>query len=348
MSAIKTFFRCNGFSRENGRELRLEKYRVPPRTIVNEYVPTLREALTMAERAGCKRNRAIDYTLLTTGLRNTALRALCIRDIHDELARCEFPLLIKIEESWNKRIPGACKNGIPYYTFIAKIGAESIQSMLRERTSIFGEPELDEPLFISNYNQIPLNRRRIKILSPGELLVIVHKTARAADILDWNHVRVHSIRKSFESVLRSPLDDGTSMDQKDQEFLMGHILPGSQENYYDRSKVERLRDLYSKLVFEDRPTSKQINREVTDQMARMLKLDLPSIILAKETELGRKLVDKEAQEALEDAIKTKLGTTAVHQQKMVTLPELQAHLDLQWEVASPLPDGRVVIRKRES
>jgi hypothetical protein len=83
-------------------------------------------------------------------------------------------------------------------------------------------------------------------------------------------------------------------------------------------------------------------------MARMLKLDLPSIILAKETELGRKLVDKEAQEALEDAIKTKLGTTAVHQQKMVTLPELQAHLDLQWEVASPLPDGRVVIRKRES
>lgn len=299
----------------------------------------------MAERVGNKRDRAIIYTLTTTGLRNTALRALLVGDIHDELANSTFPLLLKVQRNWNERIPGACKNGIPYYTFVAEIAAKAIQSMLRERTSIFDEPELDEPLFISDYNQIPLNQRRIKVLSSRKLQIIVHKAARSADLLDWNHVRVHSMRKVFDAVLRCPLDDGTSMDQKDQEFLMGHILPGSQENYYDRSKVDRLRGLYSKVVFEDRPASHQISREVTKQIAGMLKLDIPLMTSTKESELGRKLTAKEAQELLEDAVKMKLGKATVERQKIVTLAELQPHLDLQWEVANSLPDGRVVIKK---
>jgi len=41
--------------------------------------------------------------------------------------------------------------------------------------------------------------------------------------------------------------DGSHMDVKTQEFLMGHILPGSQDNYYDASKVEDMRTLYSNL-----------------------------------------------------------------------------------------------------
>jgi hypothetical protein len=39
------------------------------------------------------------------------------------------------------------------------------------------------------------------------------------------------------------------MDIKDQEFLMGHILPGVQDAYYDNTKVDELRRKYSQVVF---------------------------------------------------------------------------------------------------
>jgi len=44
--------------------------------------------------------------------------------------------------------------------------------------------------------------------------------------------------KSFEEgVKRRP--DGTMMGEKDQEFLMGHILPGSQDPATDRASASR-------------------------------------------------------------------------------------------------------------
>ncbi len=63
------------------------------------------------------------------------------------------------------------------------------------------------------------------------------------------HVFPHCLRKAFESVLRSSLVDGSRLDAGNQEFFMGHILPGSQDPYYDKTKVEFHRDEYSKLDF---------------------------------------------------------------------------------------------------
>lgn len=59
----------------------------------------------------------------------------------------------------------------------------------------------------------------------------------------------HSIRKSFQKVLRTPMIDGTNLDVGYQEVLMGHILPNSRDNYLDLDKVEEMRLLYSKLQF---------------------------------------------------------------------------------------------------
>jgi len=39
------------------------------------------------------------------------------------------------------------------------------------------------------------------------------------------------------------------LDVKDQEFLMSHILPRSQDTYYDKTKVEDLRRKYAQVVF---------------------------------------------------------------------------------------------------
>jgi len=57
-------------------------------------------------------------------------------------------------------------------------------------------------------------------------------------------VRPHVLRKAFESALRNAW-----LDVKDQEFLMGYILPGSQDNYYDKTKIDELRNKYAKIEF---------------------------------------------------------------------------------------------------
>jgi hypothetical protein len=62
-------------------------------------------------------------------------------------------------------------------------------------------------------------------------------------------VTPYSLRKAFETVLHSELAEGGRMDGKVQEFFMGHILPGSEDAYFDKTKVEMLRAEYSKLNF---------------------------------------------------------------------------------------------------
>jgi hypothetical protein len=57
------------------------------------------------------------------------------------------------------------------------------------------------------------------------------------------------MRKAYETVLHSQLIDGGNLDVKTQEFFMGHVLPGSQDPYFDRSKGERMRTQYSRLKF---------------------------------------------------------------------------------------------------
>jgi len=55
------------------------------------------------------------------------------------------------------------------------------------------------------------------------------------------------LRKAFESALRN-----AGLDLQDQEFLIGHIIPGAQDTYYDKTKVEDLRRKYAKVNFFDR------------------------------------------------------------------------------------------------
>jgi len=349
LTCLKTFFACNGYNRENGKELRVRTYRQPPRTTnTPEHIPVLKDALAMGERVGNKRDRALILTLITAGLRNSAARALLVGDILDESRQGKRELLIKVEPKWNERIAGACKNGIPYYTFTAKIATEAINSMLEARRLRFGSYLAQEPLFISNHNQVPLAHRRTTYLSRKELQIIVKKGARAADIAQWKNVHVHTLRKVFESVLRSPLVDGGRMDIKDQEFLMGHILPGSQENYYDHSNVERLRQLYAKLVFEDRSHVQVLSLETTRKIAKVLGVDLSKVKMIKEKELGRPLSNQEEEELLEQEIKLVRERQNKEEEKIILPSELDQYIASGWSVGLQLIDGRVVVRRRST
>ena len=346
LACLKTFFTRNGFNSKNGLELRVEGYHQPPRTTNRpEYIPTLKEALTMAERCGSKRDRAIVLTLITTGLRNSSLRAMLVGDILVELREEKRNLWINIDAEWNKRIAGACKNCIPYYTFTAKAATEAISSMLRERETTFGSHSPEEPLFISNYNQVQRIKRRMKSLSSRELQIIVKKAAKAADITDWQNVHVHTMRKVLESVLRSPPCDGTRMDPKDQEFLMGHLLPGSQDNYYDRTKIEQVRERYSKLVFEDRPPGQEVSLQTVRKIAKIMGVDLLHVKAAKEKELGRSLSFQEEEEILEQEIKLVRGTQNRQEQRIVAIGDLEDYIQSGWGFVSVLPNEKAVISR---
>jgi hypothetical protein len=67
-------------------------------------------------------------------------------------------------------------------------------------------------------------RSRLRPLGDADFGTMVKK-ARKAGIKGWKAVHPHALRKSFEEgVKRRP--DGTMMGEKDQEFLIGHILLG--------------------------------------------------------------------------------------------------------------------------
>ncbi|MCP8307884.1 MAG: hypothetical protein H3Z53_02700 [archaeon] len=48
------------------------------------------------------------------------------------------------------------------------------------------------------------------------------------------------MRKAFERAVRN-----SGLNIKNQEFLMGHILLGSQDAYYDKTKIDKLRKKYA-------------------------------------------------------------------------------------------------------
>lgn len=245
---LKTFFHVNGFKR--ARALELDTYHIPSRfRITNEYIPSKTEIYRMADSAGSLRDRAIILMLFGSGLRNATIRALLYRDIAEELQKDLANIMIPVYPEMKLVDTNACKLNIPYYVFTCDEASTALDLYLKDRKNRYNSIMADEPLFCSEYNQITKEGRAKKIMSARELQIIVKMAAKKANIAEWRSVHPHCLRKAFETVLHSQLIDNSNLDVKIQEFFMGHILPGSQDPYFDRSKVEWMRVQYSKLKF---------------------------------------------------------------------------------------------------
>ncbi len=240
---LKTFFRENGFERE--RELKTEHYHQPARYRKEpEYIPVPDEIYKMGYASGSAKNRSMIFCLYTAGLRNSTLRAIRYGDVKEELEKGLNVIKIEIYPEMKKLDPKACKGDIPYYTFIDSTTIKALWEYLKERREKFGSVKDDEPLFISDSNALTLEEQRRTTVSPNGLEEIVKNSVRRAGIEKWKHVTPKCLRTAYESSLRN-----NGLDPKDQEFLMGHILPGSQDPYYDKSKVEELRRKYAQVSF---------------------------------------------------------------------------------------------------
>jgi integrase len=248
VSTTKTFFWANGYKR--GRSLEPETYHAPRRfRSTPEYVPTKNEIYRMADSTASLRDRAIILTLFSSGLRNSTLRALLYQDVSAELEKGVVNIMLPVYPEMKKIDPDACKGGISYYSFVCDEATQSIKLYLKDRESRYGKVEGADPLFASEYNQIAKADRARKILSPRELQTIVKFTARRAGLAEWEAVHPHCLRKSYQTVMHTQLLDGTNLDVNVQEVFMGHVLPNSRDNYFDRSKVEWMRLQHSKLRF---------------------------------------------------------------------------------------------------
>ena len=259
---LRTFFMVNGYVRSN--ELNIRAYHVPARyRKVPEYIPTKIEVHAMANAAGSCRDRPIILMLWSSGLRVSTLCALDYRDVDTELKNGNPHIMIPVYPEMKRRVPDACKGQISYYTFICPEAGEALRIYVMEREEKYGKIKPKDPLFNSNWTLWNREERSSRRLGRRGVGLIVKRAARLAGIPRWKLVTPHCLRKAFESVLRSPTVDGGRMDKSTQEFLFGHILPGSQDPYYDRTKVDFHRTEYAKLNFSmDKMLGKAIDKLV--------------------------------------------------------------------------------------
>jgi len=243
VNVLKTFFRVNGLN-----NIEVSPPSIPPRySKRSEYIPTPSEALKMAEVAGNLRDKSMILLMAFSGLRVSTLLALRYKDVKDELEKGVENVQIKVYPEMKEVVANACKGNIRYYTFTIKKATKTLKLYIEERKRAFGDIEDDEPLFITNYNQIRKEMRRKRPLSARQVNRIVKNAAKAAGLERWREVTPHSLRKTFQSFLRNQ-PEATRLDIRDQEFLFGHVMEGSMDFYYDWGKVEELREKFSKMI----------------------------------------------------------------------------------------------------
>jgi len=336
---LKTFFKLNGF--KGDRELRVERYHQPARyRKTPQYVPTPEEIYRMGYASGSAKNRAMIFTLYTSGLRNSTLRALRYRDVR-ELEKGLAVVKIPVYPEMKEVVPAACKGNIPYYTFIDPETIKALKEYLEDRKLRFGEITEGEPLFCSDSNKVPREKQRFTPVSKNGLDRMVKRAARQAGIEEWGAVTAHSLRKAFESALRN-----NRLDPEDREFLMGHILPGTQDPYYDYTKTEDLRKKYMKIKFFPQPTAnvEEIRKRQILDMVKLLGFPEDRIKRVEEALAKYATVD----EAMDEVRKLSLGGYKLREndsdpKKIVEEHELERYLAEGWDVHMVLPSGKILI-----
>jgi len=346
LAYLKTFFRVNGFKGE--RELEVERYHQPSRYRKKpEYVPTPEEIWAMAYASGSLRNRAMILALYTSGLRNSTLRALLYGDVKEELEAGLDIIRVPVYPDMKKVDPGACKGNISYYSFLSREAVQALREYLEERRRKYGGIGEDEPLFISTSTNVPPEKRRRTPVKRRSLTELVKRAARKAGIERWRDVYPHCLRKAFESALRN-----SGLDPKDQEFLMGHILPGSQDAYYDHTKVESLRKKYAQVNFFPQRAyqSEELRKKQVLDMVKLLGFPEDTIKRVEEALAKYKSVD----DAMDEIRKLSLGSYKLKEdpnkdpKRIVDEDELERYLAEGWDVQTVLPSGRILIKKVSS
>ncbi len=332
---LSTFLRENGYRK--GREVEVERYHQPARyRKTSEYIPTNEEAWQMVENTGSPKNRAIVACLYTSGLRNSTLRALLYRDVKKELAAGQETLLVPVYPEMKKVVADACKGSVSYYTFIHPYATRILRTYIAETERKVGRFEDGTPLFLGERVEGEVTHVNLRTLER-----MVKDAARKAGIEQWASVHPHCLRKAFQSVLRAEYVDHGRMDGKVQEFLMGHILPASQDTYFDKTKVEEMRAEYNRLSF--KRSSEVTQEDLKESTRRQLLLvagfgegEIDAMDLSSVT-------DQEFQRMVREKL---LGAMANNgsKQKVIQIGEVERYIQQGWEYVASLSNDKAILK----
>ena len=343
LAYLKTFFKVNGF--KGSKALDVDRHYQPSRYRKREeYIPTSDEIYKMAYASGSTRNKALVLAIYTSGLRNSTLRAILYQDVKDDFENRLDILNVPVYAEMKRVVEGACKGNIPYYTFFSRETVEAIRQYLEKRKFSFGDIGANEPLFASSSrNLVPELRRKTPVMKKT-LEHLVKRAARDAGVQKWKFVTPHCLRKAFESALRN-----SGMDTKDQEFLMGHILPGSQDTYYDKTKIEDLRRKYAQVEFfpQKNYSSEEMRKKQVLDTARLFGYDEDKIKRVEEALAKYASVD----DAIEEIRRLSLEGYHLREnpkkepKKIINENDLENYLAKGWDVQTVLSSGKILLTK---
>ena len=228
---------------------RAERVRSVRKKVAYEYIPTREEVYKMADAAEKRiRDKAMILCHFQSGVRPGCLLNWNVGLVRTQLyPEIKVPISLKTTPQLDPKISSY---GLDYYyTFLQKEAAEALRSYLDWRMAEEGSLPDSAPIFVSRTSSI--KGVKINVTSYWRLIKkYAHKAGLPADRI-WPHC----IRKSFRKVLNA-----SQMDDDTREALMGHKIPGSRENYFDRHDLGEIEEKYARCLF---------GREVNNAMGRM-------------------------------------------------------------------------------
>jgi len=192
-----------------------------------EHIPNKAEMYQIIDMASSLRDKTLLILLFQSGVRVNVIEHLTYGDVADQLN--ENLITLKITGDLDHKLRG---RDIPfYYTFLNGEGAETLMRYckLRHKNS---KPET--PLF-STKGKKPITQRWV--------WEIVKMCSERAGFKSGT-ISTHTIRKAFRKIVRR-----ADLDDDDKEMMMGHVIQGSREAYYDNKDVDLIREAYQKCNF---------------------------------------------------------------------------------------------------
>ena len=328
MHQLITFFRGNGFKKQ--KELELERQYLPVRYRMRpEYIPLPSEIGKMVTAGRNPSEKALVVFIYESGLRNSTARAVRYADVKAELDAGLDVVHVPVRSSMKEVDPDAAKGRVEYDPFIGREAVRAVKEHLRYVEGRTGRPFPAEwPLLLG---QRP-NGKPLKKSSLGET---VKRLARNAGIEKWREVYPHCLRKAFENAVRN-----SGMDWKDQEILMGHVLPGSMDTYLDKTRTEEFREKHGRVRFF--PEGTVTRKEMLDAMRREI-LALAGCTEEETRALGD--LSRFTKEEMDGMIGAKwqqrsTGLRNGQTQKVVASAEVRSYVEDGWEFVTWLDEQR--------
>jgi len=242
----------------NNRRRKREKY---------EHVPNNKEVYEITDMAISLRDRAIILTLFQSGIRVNALCRLKYGHVREQLEEEKIPLRLKITDEIDTKLQGYSMSY--YYTFV---GREAIESLKRYCDLKHKHSKDSEPLFKTQEG---------KSMSPILVWNLFKKAVVRAGF-KRREMTAHTLRKSFKKVIRN-----TKMDDDFKEAIMGHVLPGSRENYFSRKDTDELEKMYTEFDFSREGKAEYEDLSNKIEVLKQERSVLNNVITQQSTEMSK-------------------------------------------------------------